>query len=255
MKITYRGATNFQFLLQSCSNLPNWSLLASNVATNQTMTFIDSPLTNSPRRFYRAVSLPTPFLYQGTFSGIDLGSFILFARTNGAVTFAGLNTTSHRGEYATLTVASNSVGCGTFIAGVPGCLALNSNAVSGSFTNTTSHQTGTVTGLQKSNTGLFNGAAGLYAGTISDVHSGVAKILLCPDGSLAFYRTDSYTGKNDGAITSMTSMNLVDSYLNGSTLVHMTGSFDRPSRTFSLVIQEADEFVTTFSLALSESLF
>jgi hypothetical protein len=261
VKIVYRGATNFQFLIQSCTNWEGWTLLASNVVTNSTMTFVDTQSTNRRARFYRAVSLRTPFLYRGTFSGSEQGSFILLARTNNSTVFMGVNTTSthRRGEYATaLAIDSNNVACGNYIANVSGCLRLiTSNTVTGTFTNSAS-QTGTLSGIQKANVGLFAGGAGLYTGTISDLHSGTARILLCPDGTYAFYRTDSYTGKNDGAVTNMTLLannGVVDTYLNGATQVHLTGSFDRQTRVFSLVIHEVDEFVTSFTLTLSELLF
>jgi hypothetical protein len=259
IRITCRSATNFQLLLEGCSDWSAWSLVASNVATNQTMTFFDPQAANRPMRFYRAASLTTPFLYQGTFSGTEQGGFILLARTNATAVFIGLNTTTghRRGEYAgSLIVSSNDMACGTFIAGVPGCLTLTpSNTLSGRFTNTVSRQTGTVTGGQKANVGIFSGAAGVYTGTVPAPHSGNAKLLLCPDGSFAFYRTDSYTGKNDGAVSSMTTASIVDAYFNGSTLVHLLGSFNRTARTFSLTIHEADELPSPFTMTLNEPLF
>jgi hypothetical protein len=259
VRIFCRGATNFQFLVEGCSNWLDWSLVASNVATNQTMISFDPQAPNRPMRFYRAASLMTPFLYQGAFSGAEQGGFILLTRTNATALFMGVNTTTghRRGEYVnSLVVDSNDAACGTFIAGVPGCLVLtSSNTLSGRFTNTLSRQTGTVTGAQKANVGIFSGAAGVYAGTVPAPHSGTAKLLLCPDGSFAFYRTDSYTGKNDGAVSSMTVASLVDAYFNGSTLVHVTGSFNRTARTFSLTIHEADELPSPLTMTLSEPLF
>lgn len=256
MKISYRGATNFQFLIQSSSNLINWSLLASNVATNQVITFVDAQATNQPARFYKALSLTTPFFYQGTFSSVEQGAFILFARTNRTATFLGVNTLRRRGEYLNaLMVGTDNVGCGNFILNEPGCLLLtSSNTLSGAFTNA-QHQTGTITGVQKANTGIFNGAAGFYTGTVSSPHSGNAQLLLCPDGSFALYRTDSYTGKNDGTVSSMNSSGIVDAYFNGSTLVHVLGSFDRSSRTFGLTIHEADELPSLLMMTLSQPLF
>jgi len=257
--ITYRGATNFQFLIQVSSNWVTWSMLSSNLTTNQVMTIVDAKATNQPARFYKAVSLVTPFLYQGTFSGSEQGKFLLFARTNNQATFIGINTlaTHPRGEFANaLDVAEDGNSCGTYLAGAPGCLLLTaSNTISGKFTNATSHVAGTLTGTQKANSGIFNGAAGLYSGTVPAPHSGSAKLLLCPDGTAAFYRTDSPNGRNDGQVWLMPSSGIVDVYLSSSTKMHLLGQFTRATRTFSLIIHELDDVPSQVNLTLSVPLF
>ena len=47
-RVTYRGATNFQYLVQASTNWLNWSLLASNIATNQAITFTDTQARRCP---------------------------------------------------------------------------------------------------------------------------------------------------------------------------------------------------------------
>jgi hypothetical protein len=49
------AATNFTYLVQSSTNLVDWTPMALLVNTNGTMQFIDSAITNPPARFYRAV--------------------------------------------------------------------------------------------------------------------------------------------------------------------------------------------------------
>src|SRR5688572_27913287 len=105
MRVTYRGATNFQYLLQTSSNLQSWSLFSSNIATSPSLSFLDSQ-TNRPARFYKASTLPTPFVYQGTNSGSENGAFLLLVRTNNSTVFMGVNLTqtplhNKRGEYTT----------------------------------------------------------------------------------------------------------------------------------------------------------
>jgi hypothetical protein len=47
--------TNFNYLVQSSTNLVNWTPAALLFNTNGTVQFIDSAVTNSPARFYRAL--------------------------------------------------------------------------------------------------------------------------------------------------------------------------------------------------------
>jgi hypothetical protein len=50
------AATNFSYLIQSSSNLLQWTPTALLLATNGTAQFVDSGATNSRIRFYRALS-------------------------------------------------------------------------------------------------------------------------------------------------------------------------------------------------------
>src|SRR5690242_7421721 len=59
--VTYRGQTNFQFILYASSNSTAWAGLLTNFCTNPQMTFSES---NRPIRFYKASSLKTPLIYQ-----------------------------------------------------------------------------------------------------------------------------------------------------------------------------------------------
>jgi hypothetical protein len=49
------AATNFTYLIQSSTNLVDWTPAAMLLNTNGTAQFIDSAVTNSVTRFYRAV--------------------------------------------------------------------------------------------------------------------------------------------------------------------------------------------------------
>ena len=258
MRVTYRGATNFPYLLQTSSNLQSWSLLSSNIATSTNVTFLDSQ-TNRPAHFYKATTWPAPFFYRGTNFGAENGAFVLMVRTNGATVFMGVNvTTTHkRGEYTTaLVVNTNGATCGTFILGTQGCLQLTSSTITGRLTNTVNLlQTSTVTGTQRANAGNYSGYAGIYSGTVSG-HDGPALLLLCPDGSLAFYRSDG--NKDDGAVSAMNPQgDLVDAYLNGASAVyfHVTGTFQRATRSFNLIIHENDGTISSVTLNLSEAVF
>jgi hypothetical protein len=49
------AATNFTYLIQSSTNLVDWTPTALLLNTNGTAQFIDFAVTNSNPRFYRAV--------------------------------------------------------------------------------------------------------------------------------------------------------------------------------------------------------
>jgi hypothetical protein len=49
------AATNFTYLIQSSTNLVDWTPTALLLNTNGSAQFIDFALTNSSARFYRAV--------------------------------------------------------------------------------------------------------------------------------------------------------------------------------------------------------
>jgi hypothetical protein len=49
------AATNFTYLIQSSTNLVDWTPTALLLNTNGTAQFIDSAVTNSNAKFYRAV--------------------------------------------------------------------------------------------------------------------------------------------------------------------------------------------------------
>jgi hypothetical protein len=49
------AATNFTYLVQSSTNLVDWTPTALLLNTNGTVQFMDSAVTNSSTRFYRAI--------------------------------------------------------------------------------------------------------------------------------------------------------------------------------------------------------
>src|ERR1019366_6896868 len=49
------AATNFTYLIQSSTNLVDWTPMALLLNTNGTSQLLDSAITNSRTRFYRAV--------------------------------------------------------------------------------------------------------------------------------------------------------------------------------------------------------
>ena len=53
LKLT--GASNFNYLVESSTNLLNWTPTALLVNTNGTVLFADPAVTNSSKHFYRAV--------------------------------------------------------------------------------------------------------------------------------------------------------------------------------------------------------
>ncbi len=54
-QVTLTGATGFYSILQSSTNLVNWTPIAALVNSNGAVQFTDTALTNESRRFYRAV--------------------------------------------------------------------------------------------------------------------------------------------------------------------------------------------------------
>jgi len=55
-QLTLTGPTNYNYLVQSSSNLVDWIPAAIVPNTNGTALFSDPAATNSTKRFYRAVS-------------------------------------------------------------------------------------------------------------------------------------------------------------------------------------------------------
>src|SRR5439155_17078273 len=111
--VTYRGQTNFQFILYASSNSTSWSGLVTNLCTSPQMTFSE---TNRPVRFYKAASLKTPLIYQCSFSGADSGSFMLFARTNDTLALVGYSTSGTHGEFADpLPIGTNNLYAGNLL--------------------------------------------------------------------------------------------------------------------------------------------
>ncbi len=258
MRVVYQGATNFKYQVQVSSNLNTWSQLASNVAVNRATAIVDVQSTNRPMRFYKASSQVTPFFYKGTFSGAESGSFILLARTNNTTVFLGNNPGRLRGEYSTnLVVGGDDSAGGTFLVNAPGCLQFTaSNTITGRFTNSAS-ATGTLAGGQRANVGSFSGYAGIYTGTVSAPHTGPARILLCPDGSFAFYRTDPNFGTKDGGLGTLPPAGpaTLDVYLSGSGIMHVAGSLNKVTKVFNLTVHELDNLISIATLTFTEPVF
>jgi hypothetical protein len=263
-RVIYQGATNFKYRVMVSSNLNSiWSLLSSNVSTTPTISIVDSASTNRPMRLYKANSLVTPFFYKGTFSGAgggggsSSGSFIVLARTNNTTVFMANNPGQLRGEYSTnlvVTQADDSA-YGSFILGTTGRLQFASNMIWGQFTNNSTGTTGTLSGLQSANVGDFSGYAGIYFASTITGHGGTARILLCPDGSFAFYRTDTITGINDGAFDVLNVTGSTDIYLSGSGFKHVLGQFDWINKRFTVNIHELDNSQSFATLNFTEPVF
>jgi hypothetical protein len=143
---------------------------------------------NRPNRFYKATSLKTPQIYECTLTGADMGSFLLFARTNDTVALLGTTSVSP-GDYAnSLAIGIDNRYAGALLAARTGFLAFTSNSVSGKLTNGLS-QTGTIAGTLKANNGTYQPSAGLYSGTITlgACAGSAVKAILCPDGTIYVY--------------------------------------------------------------------
>ncbi len=54
LKVT--GASNFNYVVESSTNLQTWEETASVVSTNGILYFADPAMTNSNKRFYRAIT-------------------------------------------------------------------------------------------------------------------------------------------------------------------------------------------------------
>jgi hypothetical protein len=249
--VVYRGQANFQYILYGSSNTTTWSSLMTNLCTSSSMSFSE---TNRPIRFYRAVSLKTPLLYQCTFSGIENGEFMVFVRTNDTIALVGYNS-GIQGIFANaLSVDTNGRYCGTIFPNRTGCLMFTSNAVSGTLSNGTV-RTATVSGSLKSSSGPFQGAAGLYSGTLSLDCNGTIKAILASDGTLFLYATTS-SGVTEGGTVPVNSNGSfsVATYRNA----HYTGALSLAQRVMSGTFTHGcDDGNGTgpFSASRSEKLF
>ena len=196
-------------------------------------------------------------MYQGTFQVGENGKFLLFARTNNTATFLGLNTTRGRMELANgLSVSTNGSFCGTFIVGAPGCgLLTQTNTVSGNFTNA-AHVAGNLKGAQKSNTGPYASAAGVYVGTYDgfDLGSiGSITVLICPDGTIGIYMINFATQVTNGQITTMGANGMLDLPL---LRAHVQGTLNTLDNTITAEIHDSSEWPAIFfNLTRTEPLF
>jgi len=252
MTVTYRGQTNFQFILYASSNSTSWTGLVTNLCTSPQMTVSE---TNRPIRFYKATSLKTPLIYQCSFSGIDSGSFMLFARTNDTVALVGYSTSGTHGEFADpLPIGASNRYAGNLLASRTGLLILSSNNVSGSVSNGAS-RTGNIGGVLKPNVGPFQNSAGLYSGTYSDACFGTLKGVLAADGTFILFVSDT-TGVTDGGIIRINSNgSFTVATLRGS---HYTGTLNPATRTMTgnYVHGICDGFSPgSFSMSRTEKVF
>lgn len=226
--VTYRGQTNFQFILYASSNSTSWTGLVTNLCTSAQMTFSE---TNRPIRFYKASSLKTPLIYQCSFSGADSGSFMLFARTNDTAALVGYRSSGTSGEFSDpLPIGANNRYAGNLLVGRTGILILTSNNVSGSVSNGAS-RTGTIGGALKPNVGPFQASAGLYSGGYSDACVGTLKGILAADGTFILFVSDTLGGTDGGiAILSSTGSPTTVATLRGS---HYNCKLNAATRTIT----------------------
>src|SRR5438132_7337295 len=54
LRLSLRGETGSNYVIESSVNLTNWTFLFSGGATNGLLEFLHSDLTGAPHRFYRA---------------------------------------------------------------------------------------------------------------------------------------------------------------------------------------------------------
>ncbi len=205
MMVTYRGDTNFQYVLQVSSNGVSWNPLLTNLATTQPMNYFDAQWSSNRSRLYKATAFKTPFMYQGTFSGGigDRGGFMMFLRTNNTITFIGTNISQRVGEYGNgIMVVTNGTFCTNLNVGAI-CCTFSSNTVSGSFTNPL-NRVSPLTGTQKPNVGAFRSYAGYYTGSYTgDSCSGTIEALVSADGTFFLSARDSTNGKIDGGFNQL----------------------------------------------------
>jgi hypothetical protein len=252
--VTYRGQTNFQYIIYVSSNATTWSSLLTNVCTSSVMNHSD---TNRPIRFYKAAALKTPLLYQCTFSGIENGQFIIFVRTNDTAMLVGFISGVQGAFENSLLIGADNRVCGTIFANRTGCLLFSSNSVSGSLSNGAT-RTATVSGLLKSNSGPFQTAAGVYSGTYSLSCDGTIKGILAPDGTLFFYTVNSFSAATDGGIVGVNgdgSFSLATT--GGSYSTHYTGALRMPQRLMEGGYQHGCDgnSIGVFSTSILERLF
>jgi len=223
--ITYRGQTNYQYILYGSTNSTTWVVVVSNLCTNPQMNSSDP---NRPNRFYKATSWKMPQIYECTLSWADMGSFLLFARTNDTVALLG-TTSMSPGEYAnSLPIGINNRYAGALLTGRTGLLSFTSNTVSGSLSNGTS-RTGAIAGALKANSGIFQGSAGIYTGSLSGACGGTIRLALCADGTLYLYISDNGAAP-DGGSTVLTSPSFTVLTPRGT---HYFGTLNNSTRTIN----------------------
>lgn len=202
VRLAYQGPTNFQYLLRVSSDLASWSTLSTNVASSNTMFFVDNAATNQPRRFYSATALKTAMFYYGTSTGNEAGKFLLVVRTNNVGTLFGFNTSRNKGE-RTLNMQFDAEGkyCGPLFAQTSGCLTITPTGISGNYTNNL-NQTGTLTGTNRFNFGNFRNAAGLYSANFAGagICPGTIHALVSADGLIFFYVINNSGTYTDASI-------------------------------------------------------
>ena len=181
--VTYRGQTNYQYTIWGSTNCSTWTSLVSAVNSTPQISFSEA---NRSNRFYKATTLRTAQIYECTLSGADMGSFLIFARTNDTAVLLG-SSSMGPGEFAnSLSIGTNNRYSGSLMTGRTGFLAFGSNSISGRLTNGL-NPSGTISGTLKANNGTYQTSAGLYTGTINPgppCGGTPVRAILCPDGTI-----------------------------------------------------------------------
>lgn len=250
--VTYRGQINYQYAIYGSTNMTNWTGLTTNLCTAAAMTFTE---TNRPARFYKATCIKTPLFYTNSFSGAEIGAFMVFVRTNDTMALVGYDGVLEGAFSNSLGVGTNNQCCGTIFANRTGCLNFTSNSVSGNLTNGTA-RVGTVVGGLKSNAGIYQAAAGVYSGTIDAASDcpGTMNAILAADGTFYFY-VQYPSGFSDGGWTTITSGGFTVLTPHGA---HYYGAISISQRVITGTFQHGCDSVQglgNYSMTRTEKLF
>jgi hypothetical protein len=58
LQVQFTGLDGYAYVVQTSSNLSDWTALSTNYPVNGSFDFVDTPPPGSPRRFYRSVLWP-----------------------------------------------------------------------------------------------------------------------------------------------------------------------------------------------------
>ena len=257
--VTYRGQTNFQFILYASSNSTSWIGLVTNLCTNAQMTVSE---TNRPTRFYKATSFKTPLIFTCTNEGPQNGAFAIFARTNDTFALVGYTASSAvvtgRGEFSnSLSIGNDNTFTGTVLAGRAGILQFTSNRISGTVTNGGTSANGRVSGNLTPDVGQLQAASGFYSGSFSGSCIGTLKAIVTADGTIFLFINDNIAGPDGGSAPILSNFSFTVVGVRGVG-PHFTGTVNPVTKSISgqYIHGQCDGIgVGTFTMTRQEKVF
>ncbi|HEY0455194.1 MAG TPA: hypothetical protein VGE41_02400 [Verrucomicrobiae bacterium] len=200
VRLNYEVQTQFWYVVRASSNGLNWTSLFTNISPVASSNYVDTGAVTNSRRFYSAIALKTPRIFEGVVNGAgELGGFLLYIRTNNVATLLGYDSNRTIGlKQDGITIGSDGLWCGPLIGSLSICTNVSSNKFGGFFSTSTGTPWNCACNVEPS-LGSFQRQAGWFSGNWgAGGCSGTIQAILCPNGTIYFFLADADGVHTDG---------------------------------------------------------